>query len=123
MKAGIPPNDSVRAPWLATLNKRLASILKAGRHPVEACSTIKDDYCAKLRRGIDGLQFVYLKGCYDLIRSRMLGRREHYMGPGMLRSQFEALEEPVDALTVDVALSPDEIIKTILNFASYNQQK
>jgi gluconate kinase len=35
------------------------------------------------------------------------------MKESMLRSQFEALEEPVDALTIDARLAPDEIARRI----------
>ncbi len=114
MKAGIPLDDADRDPWLVALNERLQSTLRAGRHPVLACSALKESYRAALRRGIDGLQFVYLKGSYELIWSRISKRKGHYMKAEMLRSQFEALEEPSDALVVDVRLGVDEIVETIL---------
>ncbi len=114
MKAGIPLTDSDRLPWLATLNELLLATLKNGRHPVLACSALKESYRLRLRQGIDGLQLVYLKGSYDLIWSRIAQRQGHYMKPDMLRSQFETLEEPVDALVVDIRLSPEEIVAQIL---------
>ena len=42
MEAGIPLSDSDRAPWLASLNEKLISTLKAGQHPVLACSALKE---------------------------------------------------------------------------------
>lgn len=36
------------------------------------------------------------------------------MGAEMLRSQFEVLEEPENAVVVDVAAAPDEIVDTIM---------
>ena len=36
------------------------------------------------------------------------------MKPAMLKSQFEILEEPLDALVMDISLSPQEIITEIL---------
>lgn len=114
MKSRIPLSDSDRAPWLSRLNELLISTLKEGRHPVLACSALKESYRTILSRGIDGLQFVYLKGSYDLIRSRISTRQGHYMKPEMLQSQFEALEEPVDALVVDVCLTPEEIVEKII---------
>ncbi len=114
MKAGIPLTDSDRLPWLATLNELLLAALKQGRHPVLACSALKESYRLSLRQGIDGLQLVYLKGSYDLIWSRIAQRQGHYMKPDMLRSQFETLEEPADALVVDIRLTPEEIVEQIL---------
>ena len=113
MKAGIPLDDSDRAPWLSALNERLRSSLAAGRHPVLACSALKESCRAKLRRGIDGLQIVYLKGSYEIIWPRFATRQGHYMKPEMLRSQFEALEEPYDALVVDVRLGVERIVEEI----------
>ena len=60
------------------------------------------------------MQLVHLKGSYDLIWSRISERKGHYMKPEMLRSQFEALEEPVHALVVDVRLTPEEIVEKII---------
>lgn len=114
MSAGIPLDDSDRAPWLSTLHEKLESTLKVGRHPVLACSALKESYRATLTQGIDVLQFVYLKGDYDLLRVRLSQRKGHYMRADMLRSQFEALEEPADALVVDVSHSPEEIIERIM---------
>ena len=120
MEAGIPLSDSDRAPWLALLNEKLISTLKAGRHPVLACSALKESYRARLRQGADGLQFVYLKGDYDLIWSRISQRKEHYMKPEMLRSQFEALDEPVGALMMDIRLTPEEIVDEIIKTSNFN---
>ena len=98
MEAGIPLGDSDRAPWLAALNEKLVSTLTACRHPVLACSALKESYRTTLCRGTDGLQFVYLKGSYDLIWSRISRRKRHYMKPEMLRSQFETPEEIVEKI-------------------------
>src|SRR4030095_544887 len=53
MAAGIPLNDSDRAPWLAALSNLLLSTLQANRHPVLACSALKETYRAKLLEGND----------------------------------------------------------------------
>jgi len=41
-------------------------------------------------------------------------RTEHFMKVGLLDSQFDALEEPLDVLTVDINLSPEEIAELIV---------
>jgi len=61
------------------------------------------------------VQVVYLKGSYELIMARMRARADHYMQPAMLRSQFEILEEPDDALVVDIDQSVEEIVNLILS--------
>ena len=113
MADGIPLDDSDRAPWLDSLNEWLRSCLTRNRPGVLACSALKESYRTTLLEGTSGVQLVYLKGSYDLIQSRMVGREGHYMKPHMLQSQFEALEEPSRAWTVDVSLPVDEIVRII----------
>jgi gluconokinase len=116
MQSGIPLNDSDRAPWLDALHDLILSTLKANRPAVLACSALKERYRQQLMEGNDGVQLVYLKGRYELIWSRLSERKEHYMKPHMLKSQFETLEEPVNALTIDSSLSVDEIVEEILKY-------
>jgi len=113
MAAGIPLNDSDRAPWLAALHDKLLSTLGADRHLVLACSALKETYRAQLLEGMDGIAIIYLKGSYDLIWSRMSIRERHYMKPEMLQSQFDALEEPKHAIVLDVKMSVKDMIDTI----------
>ena len=121
MDTGMPLNDSDRAPWLASLHDLIESCLTKSRPGVLACSALKECYRQKLLEGNDGVQLIYLKGSYDLIWSRMSMRKDHYMKPEMLQSQFEALEEPSDALTVDISLSVDEIVKVVLQYVGNMQ--
>ena len=48
------------------------------------------------------MRFVHLKGDYDTIASRIANRAHRYMPPTLLASQFATLEEPKDAIVVDV---------------------
>jgi len=114
MANGIPLDDSDRVPWLASLHDLISSSLKADKPGVLACSALKERYRQQLMDGNDGVGLVHLKGSYELIWSRMIARKEHYMKPHMLRSQFETLEEPTNALTVDISLSVHEIIQAIM---------
>jgi gluconokinase len=116
MTNGIPLNDSDRALWLASLHHLISSCLKAKHSGVLACSALKERYRQQLLEGNQGLQIVYLKGNYDLIWSRLSARQDHYMKPHMLQSQFVALEEPTNALSIDVAVPVDEVIQTILKY-------
>ena len=114
MANGIPLDDSDRAPWLASLNELISSSLKADHPGVLACSALKERYRQQLMNGNDGVQIVYLKGSYDLIWSRMEERADHYMKPLMLKSQFDALEEPTNALTLDISIPLDDIVQKII---------
>ena len=114
MENGIPLSDSDRVPWLAALHHLIESCLEQNQPGILACSALKERYRQRLMDRNDGVQLVYLKGSYELLWSRMSARKDHFMKPEMLKSQFEALEEPVDALTVDVSRSVDEIVQEIL---------
>lgn len=113
MANGIPLDDSDRVPWLAALHDLISSSLKADRPGVLACSALKERYRQQLTDDRDGVQVIYLKGSYDLIWSRMEKRTAHYMKPHMLKSQFEALEEPTASLTVDISRPVEEIVQEI----------
>jgi gluconokinase len=116
MSAGIPLDDSDRAPWLDSLHDLVESSLTRNRPGVLACSALREHYRQRLLEGNKGVQVIYLKGSYDLIWSRISSREAHYMQPAMLQSQFEALEEPSSALAVDISLSVDEIVQVILQY-------
>jgi gluconokinase len=115
MASGVPLTDADRVPWLATLHQLITSSLEANRPGVLACSALKERYRQQLLEGNKGVKIVYLKGSYDLIWSRMAQRGAHYMKPQMLQSQFEALEEPTNALTIDISLPMENIVREILN--------
>jgi gluconokinase len=114
MNRGIPLDDSDRALWLDSLNQLIKSCLRRHQPAVLACSALKENYREKLLDGNNGVQVIYLKGSYELIWSRMSARREHYMKASMLQSQFDTLQEPAHALTVDITRSVDEIVQEIL---------
>ena len=114
MASGRPLNDDDRAPWLAALHDLIAEHLERGDSMLLACSALKQTYREQLRQGNPGTTFVHLKGDFDLIFGRMQQRPGHYMKAEMLRSQFETLEEPAQALTVDISQSLDAVIQDII---------
>lgn len=115
MAGGIPLSDKDRAPWLESLRALISSCLLTDKPGVLACSALKERYRQTLLDGNPGAQLVYLKGSYDLIWSRMTQRPGHYMKPEMLKSQFDALEEPKNALVVDISLSVEQLVAQILS--------
>ncbi len=114
MAAGIPLDDSDRTPWLAALSDQLFATLKAGRHSVLACSALKESYRKQLLNGKEGVEIIYLKGSYDLLLERMSMREGHFMKPEMLKSQFATLEEPQNALVLDISMPLDAMLAWVL---------
>jgi gluconokinase len=113
MSRGIPLDDDDREPWLAEVHKRMADASERGMDLVVACSALKQAYRQTLERGLE-LKWVYLKGSHALFRSRLQQRTAHFMKANMLESQFDALEEPSNAIIVDAASSPEVIVERIL---------
>ena len=113
MSHGIPLTDADRAPWLAAIHSRLLDAYRHRQSLVVGCSALKQSYRTVLADGIP-ITWVYLKGSPALIRSRLQHRTGHYMKADMLASQWEALEEPSDALLVDISHSPGAIVEQIL---------
>ncbi|MBA3074440.1 MAG: gluconokinase, partial [Anaerolineae bacterium] len=113
MAKGIPLTDEDRLPWLDSLHALISKNLQKNHNGVLACSALKEKYRQHLLFGNEHVQIVYLKGSFDLIMSRMTARSEHYMKPAMLQSQFSILEEPKDALVIDINMTIDEIVKLI----------
>ena len=114
MRRGIPLDDADRWPWLEILSTEIDRWLASGRSVVLACSALKQRYRDVLARGRPGVRFVHLEGDQALIRRRLDQRRGHYMPAALLDSQFAALEPPADAITVDVAGTPEAITAEIL---------
>lgn len=112
IKNGIPLTDADRLPWLEAL-RELIRTSHGGM--VLACSALKQSYRDFLRDGRDDVAFVFLKGNQALIEKRLVGRKGHFAGPGILDSQLRDLEEPDDALVIDASLDPQSIAQEIIN--------
>jgi gluconokinase len=112
MHAGIPLDDADRAPWLQSLRDSIVGWIAAGQSVVLACSALKQAYRRQLLVSPE-VRLVYLHGDFSLIAQRLGERHGHYMNPGLLRSQFDTLEAPEDAVSVDVSGTVPEIVTAI----------
>ena len=94
MKAGTPLTDDDRWPWLRAIAAREDELRAAGQSAVVACSALKRAYRDILLGARPQTVLLYLRGSYDLIAERMRARKNHFMPPDLLASQFATLEEP-----------------------------
>ncbi|WP_228235784.1 gluconokinase [Allomuricauda sp. M10] len=114
MSSGQPLNDEDRKEWLIKLNKLALDHRHTGA--IIACSALKKNYRSLLRAGMGYcMAFVYLEGSFDLIQSRLLKRKGHFMPANLLQSQFDTLEPPKKEITVSIEDKPAKIVKEILN--------
>ena len=112
IRQGIALNDADRVPWLQAIRDAILKWIAERRNVVLACSALKKSYRHELYLGSE-VKFVYLKGSYDLIYQRLRARHGHFASEKILASQFAALEEPDDAVTVVIDQPAEAIVAEI----------
>jgi len=119
MASGQPLTDEDRWPWLRAIAAWIAEHRAAGTTCVVTCSALKRAYRDLLTGNQRAdVRLVYLKGDIDLIAARLKSRTGHFMPPALLRSQFDALEEPradEHAIAVPIDEMPEEIADDAIN--------
>ena len=113
MSEGIPLTDADRQPWLNALRAKMEEASQQKDSAVFTSSALKASYRDILTAGDADPHFIYLKGSYDLLKERLENRAGHFFKAEMLQSQLDALEEPEDALTLDIRLSPEALVAEI----------
>lgn len=114
MKRGDPLDDEDRAPWLAAVRALVVELAASQRKAVLACSALKESY-RKVIVGKDrNTTIVYLRGSPEFIATRLADRTDHFMPNDLLRSQFDDLEEPEDAIVIEISQNTRAIVNEIL---------
>ena len=122
MSAGHPLTDEDRWPWLRAIADEIDRVCRAGGRVVIACSALKRAYRDVLVRGRDDVRIVFLDGSKDLIAERMARRKDHFMPPGLLDSQFRTLEPPradEKPITVPIDAPVEAIVDDIAGQLEY----
>jgi len=113
MSKGEPLNDEDRYSWLKALNMLCEKHQDHGA--VIACSALKEKYRDIIEKDLDPVPiWIYLEGSYDVILRRLKERSDHFMPAKLLKSQFDILEPPTNAICVSIELEPIQIISAIL---------
>lgn len=116
MSRGMPLDDEDRRPWLAAIAAWMDERSAAGEPAVVTCSALKRRYRDVLIGPREFVRLVHLVGEQALIAERMARRKDHFMPPALLDSQFAALEAPGDdekPLCVPITLDPDALVERI----------
>ena len=119
MKSGIALTDDDRIPWLQNLHQ-VATDQNKIKGAIIACSALKEKYRSILTNGIAQPAFIFLQGTYESILNRVEKRSGHFMPPQLLQSQFDSLEIPFHAFTVDIEQEPGKITQLILQYLNNN---
>nr|WP_113866591.1 gluconokinase [Brenneria salicis]NMN92694.1 gluconate kinase (SKI family) [Brenneria salicis ATCC 15712 = DSM 30166]RBP62468.1 gluconate kinase (SKI family) [Brenneria salicis ATCC 15712 = DSM 30166]RLM30604.1 gluconate kinase [Brenneria salicis ATCC 15712 = DSM 30166] len=114
MASGHPLDDNDRAPWLERLSDAAYSLRHKNEVGLIVCSALKRRYRDRLREDNPEMLFLYMKGSFEVIMERLKARAGHFMPTDLLKSQFEALEEPAadeaDVVPIDISGSFDEVV-------------
>jgi len=113
MQAGIPLTDADRLPWLSDLSELLKKRSENGQATILACSALKSSYREKFSEAAHDLMVVYLKVDFETVAARLEARHHEFMNPELLKSQFDTLEEPSDAIVVDANRTVEEVVDDI----------
>ena len=113
MGAGDALTDEDRWPWLEIMAEKIRVNFRQEQPMVLACSALKKIYRQVLCVEHERVQFIYLKGDYDTISQRIQLRESHFMNSSLLQNQFAVLEEPDEAIVIDINRSPSDILVTI----------
>ncbi|MDJ0723830.1 MAG: gluconokinase [Prochloraceae cyanobacterium] len=110
MSRNLALDDRDRLPWLL----RLKELIDNNPKIIVACSALKKSYRTILQGENKQVIWIYLKGEYSEISRRIENRQGHFMKREMLRSQFNTLEEPSNAITISISQDTTAIVKQIL---------
>jgi len=118
IQTGIPLNDDDRLEWLQKIGATLSEQWSNKEGAVIGCSALKIKYRRILRGfclnydpsttppaesplGQQIVNFLHLRGSFELLSKRMESRGSHFMPPSLLQSQFDTLEVPTQEEHVD----------------------
>jgi gluconokinase len=108
-----PLSDADMATWMAALREQVAGVLARSENVVVADSALKTGYRHQLNVDPRCVRFVYLKGPATLVRRRLRSRSGYFLRENILASQFAALEEPENVVTIDIDQRPGLIVEQI----------
>ncbi len=117
MHGGTPLDDDDRLPWLRAIAEQIDRWRAARENGIITCSALKRRYRAVIIGARPEVRLVYLKGDPEIVHRRMVARHGHFMPANLLRSQFDALEEPTQderPIVVQVDLPPAQLVDRIL---------
>lgn len=112
MRRGEALTDEDRRPWLEALRAVIKAALEDDENSILACSALKRSYRTSLRVS-EHVIFIHLAARPDVIQRRLQQRKEHFMNPSLIESQFATLETPPTGLTLDASLPPAVLVQQI----------
>ncbi|WP_199769293.1 gluconokinase [Flavivirga eckloniae] len=114
MNNNIGLTDADRLPWLEILSSKIED-WSTSTGAILACSALKESYRDILKNKNENIIWVLLNGEFDLVLNRIENRKNHFMKPDLLQSQFDTLEIPSYGLHINIDKGVKDIVKEITN--------
>ena len=112
LKKGQPLTEQERLPWLKDICDEI--IKRENQDLILACSALKQRYRKVVMQKREDWFCIFLRGSKELIRKRVLQRKGHFFNPVLLENQFITLEEPQNAVVLDVGKPVEHLMNEIL---------
>ncbi|WP_092723521.1 NADP-dependent phosphogluconate dehydrogenase [Hydrobacter penzbergensis] len=113
MRSGEALTDEDRSDWLHKLNTMLVKQLQQDSC-ILACSALKQSYRDTLSANCTSqIKFIHLFGSFEKISAQMKSRKDHFISPSLLQSQFDALENPVNAIHISIDQNTAVMVEAI----------
>ncbi len=106
MASGQPLTDEMRAPWVESIRTYLQQRAAEGKDCILAFSGLRKQHRDRIRTSGLKTVFLFLEGGKTVIGTRLQQRTNHFMNPGLLDSQFDSLEKPLqeaDVIVLDIS--------------------
>jgi gluconokinase len=113
MARGESLSDADVQQWMGTLREQVANSEARGENAVLAYSALNSGLRHELTVDLKAVRFVYLKGTASLVRRRLRNRSGHFLRENLLAHEFATLEEPENAVTIDIDERPGRILEQI----------
>jgi carbohydrate kinase (thermoresistant glucokinase family) len=89
--------------------------LSRGAKAVIACSALRERYRKLLMHEPEKMRLIYLKGTREFIEKKLRkNKNRHNASAEILKSHFEMLEEPQNAMTFDITTPAEKIVEDII---------
>lgn len=127
MANNLPLDDEMRKPWVTSIMNKLVELFNENKNVVLAFSGLKQQHRERFRTLPYQCHFYYLKADTNIIRARMLMRKEHFFTVELLASQFLAMQEvdidEQDITEIDASNTFDEVYKQVFTLAGSELKK
>ncbi|WP_034387267.1 gluconokinase [Hellea balneolensis] len=123
MRTGTALTNADRLPWVDAIIQACKVTEEKSAIMILACSALSKVVRDRLQSGLNNqCHFIHLHGDQEKIAQRLAARKGHFFKPELLSSQFKALDNPQDAITLDIFRPVDVITQKVCDIIQSEHQ-